>query len=890
MDGGTDESHGNSIDYSSVRSPRGGIRNAGVRDNRMVKSLRVVSLMAVLWAASLFGQSINSGTVTGQVTDPSGLFIAGAKVRLTNPVTGYEQMAVTDTNGTFRFNSVPINNYHLEVSSQGFNPVQQNVDLRNSVPVVANVALAIATEASTVTVQATAASVETDTAAHQDVDQSAFSKLPVMSPGAGMSDAITYSTGAVAADANGFFHPLGDHAQTTFVIDGQPVSDQQSKLFSTQIPLNALQGMELITGSPEAQYGDKTSLVVNATTRSGLGATKPFGSLESSWGSFGTWTEGATLGFGTPNFGNFLALNASRSGRFLDTPELLPIHDIGNNGSIFDRIDWQPGPKDIFHLDLFTARNWFQVPNSYDQLTQDQRQRVMSWSVAPGYQHTFNAHTLLTVNPFVRRDQLNYYPSRDPFDDTPVTASQNRILMNYGVKADLSFTHGHHDIKVGTQIQQTRLLENFQFAITNADYNPVCLDSDGNPLLLPGVTNPDGCSAANPTYVPNPGLLPGIVPYDLTRGGAPFNFHATHNINEYAFYVQDNITLGHLTIDAGLRDDQYNGLTSANGVQPRLALSYLLPTNTVLRASYARTFETPFNENLLLSSAGGTGGLEENVFGTVSNPIRPGNRNGFDTGLQQGIGKWLIIDADYFWKFTHNAYDFDVLFNTPITFPISWNNSKVDGVSGRVSTINLHGLQAYLTLGHTRARYFPPETGGLIALGGIPSGVFRIDHDQAYQQNANVRYQRHKNEEWIDFTWRFDSGLVVSGVPDVEAALALTASEQVDIGLACAGVPATLQTPLRTCTGMGTSTLLTLPQTGTENDDHNPDRVKPHSLFDIGVGTDNLLHKESGPRWTLRFSVENVTNKVALYNFLSTFSGTHFIEPRSYQATAGYVF
>ncbi len=93
----------------------------------------------------------------------------------------------------------------------------------------------------------------------------------------------------------------------------------------------------------------------------------------------------------------------------------------------------------------------------------------MSWSIAPGYQHTFNAHTLLTVNPFVRRDQLNYYPSRDPFDDTPVTASQNRILMNYGVKADLAFTHGHHDIKVGTQIQQTRLLENFQFAITRPE-------------------------------------------------------------------------------------------------------------------------------------------------------------------------------------------------------------------------------------------------------------------------------------------------------------------------------------------------------------------------------------------------------------------------------------
>jgi hypothetical protein len=293
---------------------------------------------------------------------------------------------------------------------------------------------------------------------------------------------------------------------------------------------------------------------------------------------------------------------------------------------------------------------------------------------------------------------------------------------------------------------------------------------------------------------------------------------------------------------------------------------------------------------LLLSNAAGSGGLAANVFGTQYNPIRPGNRNDFNTGFQQSIGKWLIVDANYFWKYTHNAYDFAVLFNTPITFPIAWNNSKVDGVSGRVSTINLHGFQAYFTLGHTRARYFPGETGGLIALGGIPEGVFRIDHDQAYQQNVNLRYQRHKNEEWIDFTWRFDSGLVVSGVPDVAAALALTPSEQVDIGFACNGAPATLQAPIRTCPGMGTSTLLTLPQTGTENDDHNPDRVKPHSLFDIGIGTDNLFHKETGPRWTLKFSVENAANKVALYNFLSTFSGTHFIEPRSYQATAGYVF
>ena len=92
-----------------------------VRDNGMVKLLWAIVLLAVLSAASGFGQSINSGTVSGQVTDPSGALIAGAKVRLTNPVTGFEQSVVTDTGGSFRFNSVPVNNYRLEVSSSGFN-------------------------------------------------------------------------------------------------------------------------------------------------------------------------------------------------------------------------------------------------------------------------------------------------------------------------------------------------------------------------------------------------------------------------------------------------------------------------------------------------------------------------------------------------------------------------------------------------------------------------------------------------------------------------------------------------------------------------------------------------------------------------------------------------
>jgi hypothetical protein len=819
-------------------------------------------LLLLLLALSTFlhAQSINSGTVVGTVRDPSQMLVPGAQAEIRNSVTGYKQTATTDETGAFRFNNVPPNMYDLVITAPGFSDLTEPLEVRSSVPMSLTYTLKMGQVATSVSVTAATSLIDTDPVAHTDADSAAFLKLPRFDPASGLSSIINNSTGGTAADANGFFHPLGDHAQVSFVVDGQPINDQQSKVFSTQLPANAVQSMELITGAPDAQYGDKSSLVVNAVTKSGLGAPRAFGSIESGWGSFGTYSESGTLGFGTAKFGNFLALNGIRTGHFLDTPEFLPIHDIGNNESLFDRIDFLRGPRDSFHVNLFLARNWFQVPNSYDQLTQDQKQRVLTWNIAPGYQRTIGSSTLLTINPFVRRDQVNYYASRNPFQDTPITSSQNRFLTNYGVKADVATSRKAHNIKVGIQLQQTRLLENFYLGVTNPNFN----------------------------FLTNPGLKP----YDLAHGGSYFTFHGGNTINQFAIYASDEIRLGDFTMNLGLRDDQYNGLVSKNGVQPRVGLSYHVHRiDTVLRLAYSRTFETPFNENLLLSSSTGTGGLAANVFGAkASIPVEPGNRNQFNAGLQQKITRYLVFDADYFWKFTHNAYDFDVLYNTPITFPIAWHNSKVDGVTGRLSSTNIHGFQASMTFGHSRARYFPPEVGGLIFQGtaSVP-GVFRIDHDQAYQQTVNLRYQHKKDGPWGTVIWRFDSGLVVTGIPDSAAALTLTGAQQTDIGLACGSLVATFQTPLRTCPGIVTSTLLTLPQAGTENNDHNPDRVKPRDLFDIAFGTDNVFKAERH-KVSLRFTIMNVTNKVALYNFLSTFSGTHFVPPRTYQVSMGYTF
>src|SRR2546425_2375886 len=518
-------------------------------------------ILSIFLAQPVQAQSVASGTVEGTVADPTGAVVSGAKVEIRNPLTGYQQATTTDTSGVFRFSNSPFNNYHIDITQQGLAAAGQDVNVRSTVPASVKVTLTVAGVTESVTVEATGADIlENVPYAHSDVDVSTLDKLPTLSPASGLSDAIILSSPGVVADSNGFFHPLGDHAQTSFAIDGQPISDQQSKAFSTQIPLDAIQNMEIVTGTPNAEYGDKTSLVVNATTRSGLGLMKPKGSVLAEYGSFGTPSVEATLGLGGPKSGWFIAANGLRSGRFLDTPEFAPIHAVGNNENTFNRFDFVPNNYDVVHVNLFLARNWFQIPNTLDTIGTDQRQKTETFDFAPGYQHTFSPKTLLTINPFVRQDRVRYYPSPDPSADTEAIVSQSRRLTNWGVRGDVSYVSGgRHNLKIGGQAMQTHLQENFWVGITDFTVNPVCLDRSGNPVLAPGVTDPNNCARSG--FQPNDSFNPALLPLDLTHGGTSFHFAGKGNVNEFAGYVQDTMNVSNLTVNLGVRFDRYNAVS-----------------------------------------------------------------------------------------------------------------------------------------------------------------------------------------------------------------------------------------------------------------------------------------------------------------------------------------
>jgi hypothetical protein len=845
-------------------------------------------LMCLISSGEGEAQPPGSSRLKGTVRDGSGAPVPLAEVALFNGVTRYSRQTRTGPDGVFLLDNIPCTAYTFHVSAAGFQPHNTEIVVRPATPVELNIRLDVAGHHTSMTIESSPDNrLETNLSPSITVDHKLITALPTRSPDSGLNDAIIYTTPGVAADSNGFFHPLGDHAQVSYVVDGQPISDQRNKVFSTSIPANAIQAMEVSSGSPQAEYGDKTSLVINATTRSGLGR-KPSGSFLANYGSFGTIGEETTLSFGGARWGNFLAVNAERSGRFLDTPEFWPMHDAGNTGTVFERFDFQPTGRDALHLNLMAARNWMQVPNTYSQSLQDQRQKVVSFNIAPGYQRTINGHSLLAISAYARRDQVDYYGSRDPFDDSPATLAQSRSLTNFGARSDLSRVDGRHNWKIGVNAMQTRLDEEFSLGITDAAYNSPCLRSGVSML---GHMSPSQCAAAG--LQPNLNFLGGLLPYDLTRAGHLYEFTGNANINQLAFFGQDSIALGDLTLSIGLRFDRYEGLTDRSGLQPRGAFSYLFKTTgTVIRGGYSHTIETPTNENLVASSSTGSGGLASNLLkGSAQQlPIALGSRNQYDGGIQQSLGKWILVDVNYFRKYTRNAFDFDALFSTPITFPIGWKQSKLDGVTARISTADIHGLRVYATIGHANARFFGPENGGIVFNSNLTVGAYRQDHDQVYQQNVNLHYQPKQDGWWVDFTWRYDSGLVVGAVNSIDDALALTADQQSAIGLYCGSERASLLRRIATCASADHGAeRISILAPGAENDDRNPPRTNSRHIFSLGVGTDNLFHTEH-LRTIVRLTAVNLSNQAALYNFLSPFSGTHWVQPRSYQVQLGWAF
>ncbi|MDP2390712.1 MAG: TonB-dependent receptor, partial [Acidobacteriota bacterium] len=385
---------------------------------------------------------------------------------------------------------------------------------------------------------------------------------------------------------------------------------------------------------------------------------------------------------------------------------------------------------------------------------------------------------------------------------------------------------GRYRIRAGADWQRFPVTEHFTMGLTSAAFNE------------PGSS----------------GYNEALLPYDLTRGGSPFVFADAQVGTQVSAFAQSTVTFARVTLTAGVRHDEYRFLVSGRQLQPRLGVSYFALGDTlVLRASYNRNYQTPPNENLLLSNSEAASQLApasvREALGSAYRPIQPERQEVFEIGAQVAMGRALTLDSAIYRKTSRDQQDNNNFFDTGIIFPTSLSGIEVTGAEVRLTALPRRGISGSLSATTGRAISSPPFTGGLFlgqeAVDLLSQGPFFIDHDQRLGLQGLVTVDPD-GFWWLSGSVRHDSGLVSNPSDPVEVA---ADSDFRDL----------------------------LPYV---NLDAEVPRVRPRTIIDLAAGVE--LEDARGRRtWSAQLQVSNLSNRTALYNFQSVFVGTRVVAPRT---------
>lgn len=763
-----------------------------------------------------------NATLGVRVVDEAGRPVNRARVSLENPVSGYRQRTLTDAQGRSTVFNIPFNDYHLEVEAPGMTTLHRNLELRSSLPL--DLDLQVRSVGATVVVEETLKLVEDHPSVHLDIDRSTIDRIPAAVQSRAM-ESILLTTPGFVADENGRFHFRGSHGQMTYVVDGIPVSDQVHATFSNSLDPAQVESMEVITGGISAEYGGKPVVVVNLTSRSGLGTPEGFEG-EASLGAarFGTVETGASVRGGTERFGYFLSAAGSRSDRFLDPVNFGNLHNAGSTGRLFARFDWILGASDSLRFSLSGGRSGREVVNLASQQArgQDQRAVTRDANASLAWTHLFGPTRSLEAALYLRKSEARLRPTEDLAEgfsagtqrDFPVWASQDRSLDNRG--AQVAFTQrwgAGSTFKAGLQRVDFPVHESFRFAITDPDR----VTDPGDPLFA----------------------------YTAAGGGHIFRFQDRITPSLTSAYLQNDVHLGSWFLAAGLRHDRYRVRDIDESLlQPRLGLSYhLAASGTVLRASYDRLFITRENENLALSLSQQAWDLGPRA-GTPRTPLKPELQHSRSIGVEQQFGKRARAMLEYWEKDSERAGDNEQFLNTGVLFPVAAARGRFHGVNLRFDLVPVQGISGYLSLGRTRAVFEAPLVGGLQLETPelAPGARFLIDHDQKLSAQLGLRWEGAS--DFVQVIGRHDSGLVggdpaeVAGIPDFDFGTGLV-----------------------------------------RRDSEGTWRVRARTTWNLSVGHGLQFDR----RRSVQFSADllNAFDEKGLYNFLSVFGGTHVIPPRT---------
>ena len=781
-------------------------------------------IAALLLPSGAFGQSV--ALLRGVVRDAQGLPLPTADVRLTKRLTALERATTTSNHGAFQVSNIPLDTYELRVEFPGFAPHVRQIDLRTSVPVEIEVVLDVAAQSTSVTVTPDEALIDTTSAGTRtQISMTQIEQLPAPLGSRGLESVLVTFPG-FAQNANGAIHPRGAHNQMTFVVDGLAISDQLTGAFANSLDAGVVQTAELMTGNVPAEFGSKVSGVAVLTSRSGLGISRrAAGDIMVSRAGFDTWHGGAQIGGGGRRAGYFASVTAMRTTRFLDQVSLDNLHNAGGFARAFLRYDFHATDRDMLRVQAMGGRSRFEVANLRSQQAagQDQHQALADGAAWASYLRSLDAGSTFESIFGYRGTtaQLEASPG-----DTPVTASQQRSLKTLSASLRYTKVKGSQHFRAGVDAQRFPVREAFTLAITSPSFN-----------------DPESSS-----------FNASLLSHDLTRGGSPFVFSDARAGSLMSGFVQSTLRGRGVAVALGVRHDTYAFLVNGQQLQPRIGVAYELPAGQgVLRASYNRNYQTPPNENLLLSSSPAAAALAPEevkaALGRTYQAIRPERQNVYEAGFQRALRGIGSVDVSVYRKDSKDQQDNNNFFDTGIIFPTTLAAIRVEGAETRITLTRRHGLSGTLSATAGRAISTPPFTGGLFigqdAVTLLSAGPFRIDHDQALSIHGTAHYDG-PNGLWFGVSTRYDSGLVSNPSDPLEVAADPDFFDLLPYVDLMSEVP----------------------------------RVRPRTIIDTNAGYD--IHSGGRRRWSVQLQATNITNQTALFNFQSVFVGTRLVQPRTF--------
>ncbi len=650
------------------------------------------------------------GNVRGVVHDPQHRPIQGGQVVIGARTSAWSRTTQTDANGEFQFDAVPLGEYGVTVNAQGFQGLEQTVEVNAGAAPVLHFQLGLQAQTQNVEVIAKPGTVNTASSASAVT----LSRVDIAeTPGADRTNSLALITDYVpgAYVIHDQLHIRGGH-QVSWLVDGVPIPNTNiSSNIGPQFDPKDVDYIEMQTGGYSAEYGDRTYGVFNVVPRTGFERNNQ-AELVASYGNFNETNDQLSFGSHTERFAYYGSINGNRTDLGLATPTSAVIHDLGTGIGGFGSLVYNMTSSDQLRMVTSLRKDHYQIPNTPDDQANGIRDLDRESDAFANFSwvHTFSPATMLTVSPFYHFNRADYAGGPG---DTPVIANDNRASNYFGVQSVFSEVAGKHNARLGFSVFGQR--DNTRFGLQA---------TDGSGLALRQQEKVSG--------------------------------------NVEALFLEDEFkATSWLTLNGGVRLTRFSGLLTEHHADPRVGAAIRIPRiNWVLRGYYARYYQAPPLDTV-------SGPLQELAvqqgFGFL--PLRGERDEQHDFGITVPFRKWSL-DVDNFRTSARNFFDHDVLGNSNIFLPLTIQEARIRGWEATLRAPQIFKrARLHFAYSHQYVEGKGAVTGGLTDFSPPDCCYFFLDHDQRNTLSSvlNVTLPWHA---WSTVSVLYGSGFVNGEGPD----------------------------------------------------------------------------------------------------------------------------